>query len=253
MSYAHLSKRERFKIEAWLETGYKQKEIAELLERDPSGISRELARNGGTRFYNARKAHNISLRRRKSGKAKTRKIAKDPELRTYVISGLKKYWSPEQIAGRGRKEENPKYICHETIYQYILKEAPEWRVYLRQKKWKFRRRHGTKKRCRAREEAKKRRIDDRPKIVEKRSRIGDWEGDTVRGKEKTTAILTLVERKSGYLLADKLDKVTTRAVREKTIQRFRYIPKKKKLTETLDNGIEFLEHELLEEETGISI
>jgi IS30 family transposase len=144
-------------------------------------------------------------------------------------------------------------VVHETLYNYIYDCKPEWKIYLRQKKGRYRRRHGTKARENKREEAKKRRIDERPAVVELRKEIGHWEGDTIRGKEKTTGIATHVERVSGYAIADKLDHVTAKNLKEKTTTSFTRIPREKKKTETLDNGIEFLEYELLEKETGIQI
>ena len=100
---------------------------------------------------------------------------------------------------------------------------------------------------------KKRRIDTRPALVEKRERVGDWEGDTIVGAEKTQRLLTPVERKSGYLFADKLDIVTAEIVREKTARRFRSVPKEKRETITSDNGSEFSDHAKLEEDTGITV
>ncbi|PIT89109.1 MAG: hypothetical protein COU27_02055 [Candidatus Levybacteria bacterium CG10_big_fil_rev_8_21_14_0_10_36_7] len=100
---------------------------------------------------------------------------------------------------------------------------------------------------------KKRRINQRPKIVEKRARIGDWEGDTIVGKEKMIHILTHTERKSGLLLADKLEKATAEITKQKTINRFNGVPKKKKQTITYDNGSTFASHRETEEKTGIII
>ena len=98
-----------------------------------------------------------------------------------------------------------------------------------------------------------RRIDTRPEIVEKRERIGDWEGDTVIGKDRKPAILTHLERKSGYLLANKLERATAELTKEKTIESFSKIPKDKKYTITYDNGSEFSEHEIIEREIKIDI
>ncbi len=116
--------------------------------------------------------------------------------------------------------------------------------YLRCQKGKYRRRYGTKIREKQREELKKRRIDERPEIVEKRQRVGDWEGDTVFGKDRKPAILTHLERRSGYLLADKIERALAELTREATVRRFKRIPKEKRHTITYDNGSEFAEHEM---------
>ena len=97
-----------------------------------------------------------------------------------------------------------------------------------------------------REEAKKRRIDTRPEIVEKRSRIGDWEGDTIRGGDKKSAVLTHVDRKSGYLIANRLERALAEKVRTITSAEFSKLSKKKLYTSTYDNGSEFSEHETTE-------
>jgi IS30 family transposase len=144
-------------------------------------------------------------------------------------------------------------ICSETIYQFIYEEKPEWQQYLRQKKGKYRRRWGTKQKEKEREEGKKKRIDTRPFMVETRERLGDWEGDTIVGGEKTTGILTHTERKSGYLLGDLFLKKSAILIREKTVKRFRSVPENKKHTLTYDNGSEFSDHERLERFSGIDI
>jgi len=125
--------------------------------------------------------------------------------------------------------------------------------YLRCQKGKYRRRHGARLREKQREEAKKKRVDIRPAIVEKRERIGDWEGDTIIGQEKTKHILTHVERKSGMLFADKLEKATSELIGEKTIKRFEKIPRKKKHTLTYDNGTAFADHQETERKIKIDI
>ena len=99
---------------------------------------------------------------------------------------------------------------------------------------------------------KKRRIDERPAEVDLRLNVGHWEGDTILGKDKQH-ILTHTERKSGLILADKLDLVTAQETRNKTISRFKKLPKEKKLTITYDNGSVFADYELTERETGFAI
>ena len=251
MSYAQLTLKQRFKIESFLEIRWSQKDIATHIGVDPGTVSREISKNGGS-AYDARKAHAKALKRRKSDKRNTKKLFTDVFIHTYVFEKLRLYWSPEQIAGRLRYDWGV-MICHETIYQFIYQEKPEWKTYLRQKKGKYRRRHGTKDRGRIRDAAKKKRIDTREDIVNNRERIGDWEGDTIVGGEKTTGMLTHVERKSGFLLADLLKKKNAQIVKEKTIERFKNIPEDKKYTITYDNGIEFSEHELIERKTKMRV
>src|SRR3989344_5687514 len=253
MVYSHITKEERFRIQSWLEIGMNQQDMAARLGKNKSALSREISRNtNASGKYTAGLADKASRKRRKDGKRRSRKLMKDKKLRRVVLSLLGKKKSPEQIAGR-RKRQGKNYVVHETIYSYIYGYAPEWKQYLRQKKGKYRRRHGTKDRENRREEAKKRRIDERPAVVELRTEIGHWEGDTIKGKEKTTGIATHVERVSGYGIGDKLDHVTALNLKQKTIWSFARIPKEKKKTETLDNGVEFSEYEQMEKETGMKI
>jgi len=114
------------------------------------------------------------------------------------------------------------------------------------KKRKYRRRYGRRLLVKQREKDKKRCIDTRSEIIEQRGRIGDGEGDTIIGGERTQRILTHVERKSGYLLSDKLDIVTAEIVRNTTAKRFRSISRTKRFTITYDNGTEFSDHEMIE-------
>lgn len=253
MGYTHITKEQRYKIQSWLEIDMNQKDIAERLSKDEGSVSREISRNKNLKGkYTAGLADKASRARRKKGKRQSRKLIKDKKLRRAVFAQLKKKKSPEQIGGK-RKRNEKVYVVHETVYSYIYDYAPNWRQYLRQKKGKYRRRHGTKNREKTREETKKRRIDERPAVVELRTKIGHWEGDTIRGKEKTTGIATHVERVSGYAIADKLDHVTALNLKQKTAASFARIPREKKKTETLDNGTEFSEYELLEKKTGMKI
>lgn len=252
MQYQHITRDERVKIEAWKQAGESNKEIARLLGRSCSTIGRELKRNG--KIYNAKKAERRRMEVRKVANEERRKIVVGSELAKKIEEGLKKYWSPEQVSGRMRKENpNGISVCHETIYKYILAKKPELKKFLRCRKGKYRRRYGTGTREKRREEAKKKRIDTRPQIVETRSRIGDWEGDTIVGKEKTKHILTHVDRKSGLLLADKIERATAEQVRKITTRRFKKIAKKKRYTITYDNGIQFSEHEALERDLEIFV
>jgi IS30 family transposase len=125
--------------------------------------------------------------------------------------------------------------------------------YLRSQKGKYRRRHGTKIREKQREQAKKQRIDERPKIIERRGRIGDFEGDTLIGRDKRVRIVSFVDRRTGYLIAYLLPKMNARLLTSLALKYFRHIPKKKRLTITLDNGIEFSDWDSLERRSGMTV
>jgi IS30 family transposase len=166
MAYTHITKEQRFKIGSWLEIGMSQQDIAVRLGKGESALSRELRRNkNASGKYTAGLADKASRKRRMDGKRRSRKLIKDKKLRRAVLVQLQNKKSPEQIAGR-RKRQGKTYVVHETIYSYIYEYAPIWKQYLRQKKGKYRRRHGTRDRENRREQAKKRRIDERPASVE---------------------------------------------------------------------------------------
>jgi IS30 family transposase len=160
---------------------------------------------------------------------------------------LKEHHSPEQIAGVLR------ILSASTIYRYINERAPHLKQLLRQKKGRYRRKRGTKVREKAREQAKKRRIDERPAVVERRGRLGDWEGDTVQGCDKRVRIVTFVDRRSGYLVAYLLPKMRAELLTSLALKYFRHIPQAKRKTFTLDNGPEFSDWERLEKKSGTTV
>ncbi len=252
--YHHFTQNDRIKLSALIRAGLLKKDIAKQLNKDPSSISRELKRNSdNSGNYHARIAKEKTVFRRYQANQRGRRIENDPWLDKYIIKKLKEYWSPEQIAGRVRKKHSI-IICHETIYQYIYREHRELIGYLRCQKGKYRRRHGTKIREKRREECKKRRISERPEIIEKRERIGDWEGDTVLGTRKTKGIfITHVDRRSRYLLMDYVKKKTSELINKSAVARFINLPQDKRKTITYDNGKEFEQYEYIEKKTNITI
>lgn len=258
MFYTHFKPFQRNELSALLRADIKKKEIAKLLNKDRTTIWRELKRNSAKnkKGYDARQAKKNTEKRRVSANKRFRKIDNNLWLKKYIIKKIKKYWSPEQISGRIKAkwpDDKTKHIGKDSIYSFIHDKRSDLVKYLRCQKGKYRRRYGTRIREKKREELKKRRIDKRPKIVEKRKRIGDWEGDTILGAEKTIHILTHVDRKSGLLLADKLERGTAEITKIKTIERFKNIAKNKKYTITYDNGSTFAEYELTERKTGLDI
>lgn len=249
MHYKHITLEERIKIETLRKEGYGKNEIAERLGRHRSTIGRELERNfeGVGGMYRAKQAQKRKKVVREKANASRKKLTLGNTLAIYVENKIMCYWSPEQIAGRLKKKRQGKtVISHETIYQYLYHNRKDLLGFLRHgHKRHYRRRYGTKLREKRREEAKKKRIDERPKIVETRSRVGDWEGDTIVGGEKTVHLLTHADRKSGFLLLNKLSTATAEHTRGVITQRFKCLPKHKRHTITYDNGIQFSQHEIL--------
>lgn len=247
MSYRQISSNERVVLERLFSSKVKQKEMAKILKRPISTISRELQRNKDKNGrYRARPAIKKLKKRRTLANQKFKKLTSKSSLRRFVIRKLKKYWSPEQITGYLERKQGKIVIHYEAIYQFVYIDRPDLLKYLRCNKRKYRRRHGTLEREKTRLEAEKRRIDTRPKVVEYRERIGDWEGDTIRGVDKKSAVLTHVERKSGYLLANRLERAFAEKVRKITVNEFSKFPKRKCKTITYDNGSEFAEHQTTE-------
>ena len=247
MPYTHFTRDDRVKLSVLLKTCIGNEEIGRILNKNTTSIWREINRG------NRKGKYLPSLAKRKARERKThrkKKIENDTQLKIYIHAKLKLYWSPEQIAGRLRLENI--IICHETIYGYIIRHK-KLKKYLRCQKGRYRRRHGTVSRVQAREYGKKRWIGERPEVINKRARIGDWEGDTIIGGEKTKRILTHVERKTGYLIADFLPTVSAEIVAQKTIESLKKIPKRKRKSITYDNGTEFSAHEIIERETKASV
>lgn len=228
-----------------LRARYGIRSIAETIGKDHSAVSRHVRANGGRDEYDVRE-----VRRRK----RMLRIAAMDGIRTVrgpllrrIVRELKQHRSPEQIAGVLRN------VAASTIYRYIHERAPHLAQYLRSAKGTYRRKRGTKMRERVREQAKKRRIDERPAMVERRGRLGDWEGDTMQGRDKRVRIVTFVDRKSRYLVAFLLPKMNARLLTSLALRHFRYIAKAKRKTLTLDNGTEFSDWERLEKKSGMTV
>jgi len=252
MSHHHLTHEDRIRLATLLRAGHNQTDIAKELGKHRSTISRELSQKGtlNKSGYNIKIAQDITNHRRLIANQRFRKIEGNTKTKNYIKRKLKRTWSPEQIAGRLKLENmGQTVICHETIYQYIYDHSDNLSKHLRYKKNKYRRRHGTKKREIERKLAiNKRRIDQRPEEANQRKEIGHWENDTVAGSANSGAIATHADRKSGYYLADKIEQNNAASFRAVTVQRFKRVPKKKRITFTLDNGPETSDYELIEKD-----
>lgn len=228
----------------------KQGEIAKRLGRDPSTISRELRRNGSSRGYSALAAQmKADARRRQPG---ARKLD-EPGTRRYVQERLRKRWSPDQIARRSRRDfprNRRRQISHQTIYTWIDDEeaaGAHWRCYLRSAGWK--RKNADNRGQIPRSTS----IAGRPAVVDGRRRYGDWEGDTIVGRWRRGGAVSLVERKSGYLLLDRASNLHAQTVCGAMGELYRSMPTTLRKTLTLDNGKEFAEHERLSAEAALKV
>lgn len=232
-----------------LRAGHSFKEIARTIGKHKSAVGRHIKEYGGRKRYDAKE-----VRRRKRMKRiiamESIRVIKGAMLR-FIKKELILHKSPEQISGILKRKKRT--LASSTIYRYITERAPHLKKYLRSQKGKYRRRRGTKKREKVREEAKKRRIDERPAIVERRGRIGDFEGDTLMGRDKRVRIVSFVDRRTGYLIAYLLPKMNAELLTKLAIERFKRVPKKKRKTITLDNGTEFSDWEYLEKKSGMTI
>lgn len=242
--YTQLSVTERRRIYVYLEMGIPVSEISKKLERHRSTIYRELNRNQEPEGYFPVMAEEKKQKRR--NRKYLNKLQSGGVLRDYVIKGLKKGWSPEQIAGRMKHQKLSFYVCHETIYQFIYNsKEKDLYQYLAYKKPKRRKRYGRKKQpCRY---GKIRLITQRAEDINTRKRFGHWEGDTIAfSVTREKAVTTLVERKSRLVYLIKNDRKYSHGVMDKIKGKFENLPKKMCKTITFDQGIEFADYKHLE-------
>ena len=251
--YRQLTEEDRIEIYAMKQAGIEQNTIAAKLGVHPSTISRELARNAGLRGYRPKQAQQKTLHRRLTAR---KAVKMTPETIAYIECKLHQEHSPEQIAERMKLDlgwHGPT-VSHERIYQHIWQDKA-WGGML----YKHLRIAGTKQRRKRRNSRDMRGtiknrvgIEDRPKIVERKTRIGDWEGDTVVGKNHLGALVTLVDRKSKLTLIGKVNRYTADAV-EKTIISLMELLPRRNYTLTVDNGKEFASHESVAEALRIRV
>jgi IS30 family transposase len=238
MNYKQLTLKERYHISALLKTGLRQKEIAEQIGVSPSTISRELRRNGEGKEYNPERAQTETFLRHRS---KRKHTVWTPSIERYVRAKLKQEWSPEQISGRMRREREDG-ISHETIYRYVYtNKANGGRLY-RHLRHRNRTYHKRGRHYARRGTLKNRTmIEKRPRVVETKRRIGDWEIDTVIGKGHQGILVTAVDRHSKFTL---IAPAKSRHAEIVSNVLLRILEPVKPITKTItsDNGKEFAYH-----------
>ncbi|MFA9478872.1 IS30 family transposase [Phycisphaerales bacterium AB-hyl4] len=267
MPWTQLSADERWKICHWHLAGWSDAQIARSLGRHRATVGRELARNRGSRAFNdlgcmkgyfPHDAQQKAKARRVVANAQRARLAANP-LGDYVRQGLIRFWSPQQISGRLKLDhasDTTMRISPEAIYQWVYRQARLGATWHRQLRRGRRRR---KPQIPQRNKRKTHfpgavRIDQRPAVVEARSRLGDWESDTVVGSRPGRAALaTHVERKSRYVVIRKLKDRRAVTFTRATVQALAPLPAAHRLTLTVDNGSEFARFTTLEKRLKLNV
>ena len=239
-NYSQLTAGERNQLYALRKAKIPMIEIANQLSRSRNTLYNELARNTGGRGYRPKQAQQFAEQRRAE---KVQPLKMTPKVVVYIEAKLRLQWSPEQIAGYMETDRNGPglAVSHETIYRYVWDDkraGGTLYTQLRQGHKKRRKRRGSKdSRGKIRNRVD---IDQRPAVVEKRARIGDWEADLVCEAGASGYLVTLLDRVSrrvliGYTQTKFADQVTAeilRLLRDEVVE-----------TITFDNGKEFAGHE----------
>jgi transposase, IS30 family len=224
----HLTLAERQLLHRMIKAKKTKAEISALMKRHRSTIYRELARNSNRWGYRPEAAERWARKRREACR-RPHKLA-DVGLRLDVIERLVKAWSPDQIAGRLKREfprQPERQVSAPAIYAWIKRFAPGRRRWLRQANRKANKPH-------KRPDYVK--IEGRPAIINGRRRYGDWEGDTIVGKGRRSGLVTLVERKSGFLRMDLLKNLTSATTIRIAARCLKDLPSSLRRSTTFDTG-----------------
>ena len=239
--YKHLSREERYQIYSLRLAKQTISEIARLLGRHRSTISRELGRGRGLRGYRAEQACSKASERAKKSR-NARRV--DAKVWADVSFYLGLQWSPEQIASKLE-------VSHESVYLHVYaNKAAGGQLHKNLRSQKPRRKRHLSGRDRRGQIPNRRPISERPEHIEQRRQVGHWEGDTVIGAAHKQAIVTLVERKSGFAVLAKVSNKTTDLVRRAIEIKLKPLCSRVK-TLTVDNGKEFADHQAVDQALGI--
>jgi len=251
-----MSLAEREELSIQYAQGWSLRAIARSLNRHPSTISRELARNRTGFYYRAVTAQGKAERR---CYRKPRRLAVDARLRQTVWCLLRKQWSPEQISDRLRQaypHDPSLQVSAETIYSYLY-VLP--RGELRRELLSHLRQHRKRRRPRSRGTDRRGQIpemisiEERPPEVADRTIPGHWEGDIILGRGHQSALGTLVERTTRTVLLVRLPARDAVSVRQAFARKLRHVPAQMRLSLTYDRGKEMAEHKLFTRDTQMRV
>ena len=240
MKKVHLTREQRYTISAMHRQGCTQKMIALAIGKDKPVISRELKRNANIKgkYYFEYAQDMASLRKERM--KKPRKL--HPWIKKEIIELVKQDWSPQQIEGRLKLENKPG-VSHQTIYKIIRQDRAEGGTLYKHTRHKLKHR----KRPVGKKISIKNRvsIEQRPQIVNTKQRFGDWEIDTIIGEKNRGVIVTLVERKTAFMMMEKLEHGKNAKELTKVVNRLLIAYSSHVHTITGDNGTEFADHQTI--------
>ncbi|MEK7201752.1 MAG: IS30 family transposase [Patescibacteria group bacterium] len=238
--YNHFTKSERNELSILLKKGYSQRSIADALGKSPPSIGREIKKNSVNGVYEPEKANVKARVRRQKSKYQAMKITSNSKLEAYVIGRLKAGWSPQAIVERLRVESGGKsVISFKLVYQWLQSpRGQQYRMLLPAKRsgWQYYRKGSTSTPIKDRVF-----IDERPRIINGRARVGDFECDVLGSlKRESQRVVGVVDRKARYL---DLQKVSRMGESMSAYQDMLWLHRAK--SGTFDNGIENAHHQVL--------
>jgi len=250
-TYKQLNADERDKIAIFMAKGFNLNNIARMLGRNRSTISREIRRNGAAKYkiYTPHAAEARSKLRKSA--ANTHPRLKNIFIREYVHRKIKDGWTPEIISGTLKKEHPENAISHESIYQYIYAEAQELKKHL-PRHYQVRRKRKAKKTGSVETIPGRAGIDQRPEEINDRSEFGHWESDSMVSRQSHAALVVQLERLSRYVKIKKVFANKAESVSSAIIQNLMDIDTSLRKSITYDNGKENVKHQDVNQALGIS-
>ena len=242
MNYQQLTREQRYQIYALMKAGHNQTQMAALIGVHKATISREMRRNRGGRGYRPKQAHTRACTRTQR-QARAAATCIEPTTWLQVEALVRQDWSPEQVSG-WLKREHKISVSHERIYQYIYRDKHQGGQLYRHLRCQKKRRKRYGVNSRRGHIPQRISIDERPKIVDTRRRVGDWEADTIIGQNHQQAIVSVVERKSKLTLLKKVERNTAELVEQAMSHLLRPVAAQVH-TITSDNGREFAHHQAI--------
>ncbi len=240
--YRHLTTEERDHLAAYRNQGKSVRAIARLMGRNPGTICRELKRNGTP----IRECPYLAHRAQKRSEVRRQVASRHERIanrwaRHYIVSSLRRGWSPELIAGRMKRLRPEEAVSHEAIYQWIYVEARHLISFL-VRRHRVRHPRTWMRRSRKTRILGRIHVTERPKVANERRRLGDWEADTIGQRLSRPALQVVVDRRSRYSIVNWLLKRNARLMRTALNRSLIRYPAKVRRTITYDNGGENADH-----------